>query len=952
MKDFLVWWIAVEAVGLAAFPLTYALLRTLPDRGFAFSKVIGLLLLGYGVWVGAVVGIFPNGRGAVIFVLLVIAGLSALVAGRHRDELAAFLRSGWRYVAFVEGLFLVVLAAAVFIRSFAPEIIWGEKPFELAFLNAISRSEFFPPRDPWLSGESISYYYFGYVVIATLSKLVDLSISTTFYLGLSLIAALASVSVFGLVYNLIAASRRVGRAAQNALAPVLMPRAVVFGLAGAALMAVVSNLAGVFELLARHGVGSRGFYKAVGIFGLDGPYDCSAAPGDCGEWYPTRFWWWWKATRMGSAFDIQEFPFFTFQFGDLHPHLLVMPFLVTVLAVAFALVLAARGQRVAADRTGRISHLLLSGLSWRVSLLAAAVGLAVVVDALALDVAPSLAALLGLAAASAQLVCGAFAEGQQTDSGDRLDGLWWLRNPGRYLLLALLLGGVVFIDSWALPLSLMMLLVTAAVANWLRTGGRPQLVLADSAGFVLPLVAAMFLFYLPFHLNQQLEVDGLNITETATTGFPPPESEATRPLHFLLFWGPLLWVVLSFLAVHVYTQRRGVVQSSRLGLAAVVWAAPVVIWLAWIVLSDGFGAVGDELSERGSNLITLLVLAASVTLVVAAFLHELGKPGAQQDRAQLFAFQLGAFAFLMLLGAELFFVKDLFNWRANTVFRFWHETWIILSIVGGFGLYRLTQRWRLPRLRLRQASWSHLAVGGVVCGAGYSLIVAIEPWDVLYAHWWTATLGVLVAGACIVAWAVAAAMAGVPRPLAWQRVAWVGVTTVVLAGALVYPVAVTFERTAGFRNPQSLNGLVYLQKGNPSEYAAIQWLRRNVSGTPTIVEAVGGSYSDGARISSRTGLPTVIGWPGHEGVWRGSDRPFAGREDDVRRIYQTTDVQEAKQLLDKYGVKYVYVGYLESQTYGEAGLGKFSQFMTPVFERPGVTIYHMPERPVFIAGAD
>jgi len=115
---------------------------------------------------------------------------------------------------------------------------------------------------------------------------------------------------------------------------------------------------------------------------------------------------------------------------------------------------------------------------------------------------------------------------------------------------------------------------------------------------------------------------------------------------------------------------------------------------------------------------------------------------------------------------------------------------------------------------------------------------------------------------------------------------------------------------------------------------------------------VGGSYSDGGRISSHTGLPTIIGWPGHEGVWRGSDHPFAGREDDVRRIYTTADVQEAKQLLDKYGVAYVYVGYLERQTYGEAGLSKFSLFMTPVFEQPGVTIYQMPERPVFVAGAD
>ncbi len=161
MNDLFVWWVGVEAVGLAAFPLAFAFFQRLPDRSVAFSKVAGPLLLGYGLWMGAVVGIFPNSRGSVILVLLLVAGLLAIVVGRYREEITGFLRSSWRYITFVEVLFFAVLAGAVFIRSFAPDIVWGKKPFELAFLNAVHRSEFLPPHDPWLVGDSTSYHYFG-----------------------------------------------------------------------------------------------------------------------------------------------------------------------------------------------------------------------------------------------------------------------------------------------------------------------------------------------------------------------------------------------------------------------------------------------------------------------------------------------------------------------------------------------------------------------------------------------------------------------------------------------------------------------------------------------------------------------------------------------------------------------------------------------------------------------
>jgi uncharacterized membrane protein len=63
---------------------------------------------------------------------------------------------------------------------------------ELAFINAILRSPTFPPHDPWLSGFSISYYYFGYVLTAMLAKFTGTLGSVAFNLMLALIFALSA----------------------------------------------------------------------------------------------------------------------------------------------------------------------------------------------------------------------------------------------------------------------------------------------------------------------------------------------------------------------------------------------------------------------------------------------------------------------------------------------------------------------------------------------------------------------------------------------------------------------------------------------------------------------------------------------------------------------------------------------------------------------------------------
>jgi uncharacterized membrane protein len=62
---------------------------------------------------------------------------------------------------------------------------------------------------------------------------------------------------------------------------------------------------------------------------------------------PERYYWWWRASRVVSDYTlanarieiIDEFPAFSYLLGDLHPHVLAMPFGLLAVGVALNLFL-------------------------------------------------------------------------------------------------------------------------------------------------------------------------------------------------------------------------------------------------------------------------------------------------------------------------------------------------------------------------------------------------------------------------------------------------------------------------------------------------------------------------------------------------------------------------------------------------------------------------------------
>jgi len=142
-----------------------------------------------------------------------------------------------------------------------------------------------------------------------------------------------------------------------------------------------------------------------------------------------------------------------------------------------------------------------------------------------------------------------------------------------------------------------------------------------------------------------------------------------------------------------------------------------------------------------------------------------------------------------------------------------------------------------------------------------------------------------------------------------------------------------------FENVKGLDGLRYLSLIRPSDYEGIKWINKNISDQPVVLEAVGESYTDFSRISANTGLPTVLGWPVHEWLWRNDAKVTEVRRTDIETIYNTTDLIEAKRLLSFYKVKYAYIGLLEKEKYPELDENKFRLLGNVIYGNESVRIY-------------
>jgi uncharacterized membrane protein len=330
-------------------------------------------------------------------------------------------------------------------------------------------------------------------------------------------------------------------------------------------------------------------------------------------------------------------------------------------------------------------------------------------------------------------------------------------------------------------------------------------------------------------------------------------------------------------------------------------------------------------------------------------------------RRRFLWFTVGS-AMALCLGVEIIVLKGDIG-RMNTVFKFYLQVWMLLSIAAAVSLAWVREylgRWkpqRRPefieerplepageaRLELAEGSHSELAEGPRPEYAEGSHPEIVEERRQELAK---GSHPELVEG--------------------WRSLWWIGMGLLIFGGALLLPYGVR-ARAVDRMAPQTgltLDGMAFMahgvvfdgapERGEGQEiplsgdYAAIRWMQDHIQGSPVIMEGLGyREYLWGNRVSIHTGLPAVIGWRWHQVQQRLGvlpDTTVDWRREDVRECYDTTDVARALEILDRYGVRYVYVGAYERAYYDPAGLAKFDAMaaagvLRVVYDAEGTKIY-------------
>lgn len=851
-------WIAIVwGIGALAFPFTFVVFRGFADRGYAFAKAFGILFVAWFSWLLSSYHILPFSRLPLLLGLLLMVLGGLLIVRRYGEEMRSFIKMNLTILLIEELVFFVCFALDLAIRFQNPDLwhpwMGGERPMDVAFLHAILKTTYLPPYNPWFAGSYINYYYFGQFISAALIRLSGIVPEVAYNLLIPMFFGLTASGAFGVVFNLVLSGRHrvksgTESAGSTAHSGILWPS--VAGFFGVLLVLVIGNLGevklavkGLTEL--GGGSGLRALINGLNKWVLDG----ESIPVRIGDWY-------WTATRVIPD-TINEFPFFTFIYGDLHAHLIAIPFALVALGLAV--------------------HLFVSQAAIKWYDLGA---IALVVGALRAINTWDYPTYLGITGA-AMILRWTFAL-RESSQVEPLDWQELLQLCLRSLALLLVLVAILLVPlsilgiNAHLELAIFLALLFFGVGFGFYRVGRfwnPYELLRAFSWQFLTIFVLTLLFFLPYIINYA----------TGYTSVELWKDVRTTVGEYITVHGIFLFLVATVFVVSLFHLHRQDEPSSQSDVELKGWT----MYLMPLVIAADLALIFLKLP-------VLAFVLPLISLGVWVLFHR------KTSMEMVWVALLVLVSLILTVLVEFVVLKGDIG-RANTVFKFYLQAWVMFGVASAAGLGLIRENLALAS-RADSSSLAPIPIGENPVAATSSP---------------TAPSGSAL------------------RTIGWV---WRGAFILLIFAGMVYPITAARAKMNDRyvqNSPTGLNGMSYMQRATYNEnnqdlvlrwdYEAIQWMRQNIEGSPVIMEANTGLYRWGNRYSIYTGLPTVIGWDWH------TKQQYSLLPGDlidyriglVREFYNTQDPERALEIASRYDVSYVIIGGLERAVYDPNGLNKF-----------------------------
>ena len=301
-------WSTFFIIGIIFLPLTSVIFKNFKDKGYIFSKIIGLIFISYSIFILSSLKLLNFSLYSILLILLLYFFLNLYLFKKF--DFKNLLKQNFKIIIVEELIFIITLIFWSYVRGNMPNIHGLEKFMDFGFVNTILRTDYFPAPDMWYSGLTINYYYFGHLITAVLIKLSNVLPSIGYNLMIAGLFGLTFTSVLSLVINLFDNKK-------------LSLKSSISAIIAASLVSLSGNLTSVYA-----------FFKAyvpadqpVPFWQL--PFLPFSFPN--GFWYP-------NATRF-IQYTIHEFPLYSFVVSDLHGHVLDIPIVLLSIALIFAILL-------------------------------------------------------------------------------------------------------------------------------------------------------------------------------------------------------------------------------------------------------------------------------------------------------------------------------------------------------------------------------------------------------------------------------------------------------------------------------------------------------------------------------------------------------------------------------------------------------------------------------------